>query len=200
MRETFFLGDSWMWFLKCEKEKTDQTYDAIWKFLAFLGGVVLIQCEPVASQHPSNTLCVMLTTFLKSSPDSMLAPQWSLTFHALLCCILEVGVGSCKKCVILDPYIRLYAASSVTKSSMAYPEIAIRNAEKWEGNSVSWYFDSVANTYLLRVDWKWWWLYDSIGLSLVKKLLANLGKYPKVNLKLISSFQDFQFIPHEFGP
>ena len=44
-------------------------------------------------------------------------------------------MGSCKKCVILDPYIRLYAASSVTKSSMAYPEIAIRNVEKCGGTA-----------------------------------------------------------------
>ena len=60
-------------FSNVKRKKTDQTYDAIWKFLAVLGGVVLIQCEPVASQHPGHTLCVMLTAFLKSWPDSMLA-------------------------------------------------------------------------------------------------------------------------------
>lgn len=32
-----------------------------------------------------------------------------------------------------------------------------------------------------------------------KKLLANLGEYPKVNFKSILSFQDFQFIPHDMN-
>lgn len=84
----------------------------IWSFLVFVGvEVVLLQCEPVASQHPN----------------------WSTRFMHCIVAFWRLGWG--KKCVILDPYIRLYAASSVTKSSMAYPEIAIRNVEKWGGTA-----------------------------------------------------------------